>query len=78
MNDEDVKKLAAEIIRQTEEKQHSFRIDPQEHYDAHQRLDRILKVYETAQSTAVRTIIGLFVVGGLFVAAVGAGWINFK
>jgi hypothetical protein len=78
MNDEDVKKLAAEIIKQTEEKHNSFRIDPQKHYDQHQRIDRILRVYETAQSATVRTIIGLLVLGGLFVAAVGAGLINLK
>ncbi len=76
MNDEDVAKLAAQIVKQVKEEKHDFWIDPRDHYDQHQRLDRFLRIYETAQSAAVRAIIGLLILGGLFVAAVGAGWIK--
>ena len=51
-----------------------YRIPPQDHYDKHARLDRLLDIYEETTSTFIRWVIRMVVVGALVLAALGIKW----
>lgn len=69
LTDQDVDRIADAVI----EKQKAFSMDSKEHYDSHQRIDKLLNMYDAAQNVAWKTFISLLVVGGILVAAVAAG-----
>lgn len=69
MTDEEIKKLAGEIVRQ----KGGFYVDPEDHYKQHQRLDRMLDMYDSASNIFLKTMLGLAVGGLIFLAAVGMG-----
>jgi len=70
MTNEEIKKLADEIVQQ----KGGFYVDPEEHYIQHQRLDRMLDLYDSASNIVWKTFIGLVVLGMLALAALGAGF----
>lgn len=68
------KEEIAEIVRALREDRGSlndFFIDPKEHYDQHQRIDRFLDIWESTGNVIFKTIIALIVAGGLALAALG-------
>ena len=69
LSDHDVERVAEAVL----EKQKAYVIEDKEHYDAHQRIDRLLDMYDAAQNVAWKTFISLLVVGGILVAAIAAG-----
>jgi hypothetical protein len=69
VTDEEIKKLATEIVKQ----RGGFYVDPEDHYKQHQRLDRMLDLYDSASSIVFKGILGLVVGGLIFLAAVGMG-----
>lgn len=69
MTNEEIKKLADEIVKQ----RGGFDVEPEEHYLQHQRLDRMLDLYDSASNIIWKTFIGLVVLGMLAVAGMGAG-----
>ena len=70
MTDEEIKKLAAEIV----EKKGGFYVDPEEHYMQHQRLDRMLDLYDSASNIIWKAFIGAVVLGMIVFAAIGLGF----
>lgn len=73
MNEEDVRKIAKQIVEEVRSDHHEFWIDPQDHYDQHKELATILEVYRNARSSVIKLIVGLLILGGLLVAAFAAG-----
>lgn len=68
LSEEDIRKIVAATKRDVPTIP-EYSIDPKEHYDQHQRLDRMLAAFETAESKIWTAILG----GILFVALVTAG-----
>lgn len=73
MNEEDVKKIAKQMVEEIRSDHHDFWIDPQDHYDQHKELSTILEVYRNARNSATKVIVGLLILGGLLIAAFAAG-----
>jgi hypothetical protein len=69
MTDEEIKKLAKEIVNQ----RGGFHVEAEDHYKQHQRLDRMLDLYDSASNIIIKTLLGLAVGGLIFLAAVGMG-----
>lgn len=65
LSDDDIQR----IVEATQRNQ-QFQIDPKAHYDQHQRLDRMLEAYESAQSQFWKWLLGIILAGGLFFAGV--------
>jgi hypothetical protein len=70
MTDEEIAKLAKAIVKE----KGAFWVAPEAHYQSHERLDRLLSLYDTAQSLAIRIVIGAFIAGVLAIAAFGVTW----
>lgn len=70
MTDEEIKKLAEEIVEQ----KGGFYVDPEDHYQQHQRLDKMLDLYDSASNIFFKTLVGAVILGLFTVAALGLGW----
>jgi len=70
VTDEEIKKLAEEIVA----KKGGFWVEPEEHYQSHKRLDRLLDIFDTVQSGLIKGFIAAFVLGILAISAIGVGW----
>lgn len=51
--------------------QSEFYIAPKDHYDQHQRIDRILDMFESTASVIGKTVLVFFVVGVIGLVALG-------
>lgn len=69
MTDEEIKKLAAEIVSQ----KGGFHVDPEDHYLQHQRLDRLLDIFDTTSNVLWKGFVGAVVLGMIVFAAIGLG-----
>ena len=69
LSQNDVDRIAERVV----ELQQNYSIESKEHYDAHQRIDRLLQIYDQAQNIAWRTFLSLLIIGGIVIVAVGAG-----
>ncbi len=69
MTDEEIEKLADKII----EKKGGFYVEPENHYLQHQRLDRLLDLYDSTSVILWRVFLGAVVLGLIAVAAIGLG-----
>ncbi len=69
MTDEEIKKLAIEIVKL----KGGFYVEPETHYQQHQRLDRILDVYDSASNIVLKTLVGAAILGIFILAAIGFG-----
>ena len=67
--DEEIKKLADEIVKQ----KGGFYVDPEKHYIQHQRLDRILDLYDSASNIILKVVLGATILGVLALSALGVG-----
>ncbi len=83
LSSSDIKRLAKELapalVSEVHKDKKEFYIGPEEHYNAHKRLDNLLDNVGTAQKAVWAAIIGLITVGLFVVAALGAikagtGW----
>ncbi len=72
MTDEDIEKLAEAIAKKTQD-DHGFYVDPRQHYNFHELLDRILDAYDAASNIILKAIIGLFIAGVVAAIVFGAG-----
>lgn len=74
LSDEDIERIADAIIRK--QKERSFYIDEEYHYNAHKRIDRLLDTYENATNIFVKTFLALVIVGAIVLAGIAAikGW----
>lgn len=70
MTDEEIKKLAEEIVKQ----RGGFYVEPEEHYQQHQRLEKMLDFYDSTSSVVLKVLIGAAVTGIFILAAIGLGW----
>ena len=70
MTDDEIEKLAEEIVK----KKGGFYVDPEDHYKQHQRLDRMLDIYDSASNIFFKAFIGVVFVGIFTAAALGLGW----
>lgn len=50
--------------------QSDFYIAPKDHYDQHQRLDRMLEAYESAQSQVWKWVLGIVLTGTVIMSGV--------
>jgi len=69
MTEEEIKKLAAEIVRNNG----GFYVEPEEHYQQHQRLDKFLDLYDSASNIFIKAFLGAAVLGIIALAAIGSG-----
>ena len=67
MTDEEIAKLAEEIVKQ----KGGFYVEPETHYQQHQRLDQLLGIYDAAANIFVKAFLTLVIAGVLFLAALG-------
>ena len=74
LNKEELQQITEALIAARKEEVSDFHIGAEEHYNQHKRIDRLLDVFDQAESLALKAIIGLFIVGGLLIAAIGAGF----
>lgn len=68
LTDEDVQRIANVVADRVHE---AFYIDEEKHYNQHQRLDALLKVYEDARNIFWKGFLGLVILGAIFLAGVG-------
>lgn len=73
LTEDDVDRIADAIAKKARE---AFHIDEEEHYNSHQRLDRLLDAYDGATSIFVKTFLGLVIIGLIVLAGVTVvkGW----
>lgn len=73
LTDDDINRIADAIASRARE---AFHIDDKKHYDSHQRLDRLLDVYDGATSIFIKTFLGLVIIGMIVLAGVTSvkGW----
>ena len=69
LSDEDVEKIVDKMIQKTQEKGHTFWIDPEDHYNSHRELSQVLEIYNSTTSSIRKTFIGLLIVGAFVLAA---------
>ena len=69
MTDAEIKKLAEEIVKQ----KGGFYVEPETHYQQHQRLDRMLDLYDSASNIFVKAFLGFVVIGALALMALRHG-----
>jgi hypothetical protein len=69
MTDAEIEKLAVAIVAKGGD---AFHIEGEKHYNSHKRLDALLDVYDKTTSTVLKALIGLFVVGAMIIAGIGA------
>lgn len=69
LTDLDIEKIAEKLYEKVENKAHSFWIEPERHYQSHQRMDRLIDVWESTQNIFIKTIIGLFILGVLTISS---------
>lgn len=74
MTPEQVEEIVKKTIEGLDDHRKSFWVDPEKHYKSHDRLDKLLDVYDGAQSVIMRTLIGAMVLGLLIVAAMSMGF----
>lgn len=70
MTDSDIDKLAERIL----EKRGGFYVEPEEHYQQHERLEKILEMYDTAGNIFIKALISAVFIGIFALAAMGLGW----
>jgi len=72
MTDDEIKKLAKEIVKQ----KGGFYVEPESHYQQHARLDKLLSMYDSVNNMFVRSILWMVILGalGLAVFSVKMGW----
>jgi hypothetical protein len=71
LSDEDIQKIAEAVAKNDS---HAFYVDPKDHYNSHERLDKLLDSYDSASNIILKFFIGLILLGVISAAAVGAGW----
>lgn len=74
LSEEDIERIADAIIRK--QKERSFYIDEEYHYNAHKRIDKLLDAYENATNIFMKTFIALVITGAIILAAIAVlkGW----
>lgn len=70
MTDDEIEKLADKII----EKKGGFYVEPEDHYKKHQRLDKLLDLYDSVSNVVLKFFIGAFIVGVFAAIALSLGW----
>ncbi len=70
MTDEEIKKLAQEIVNL----KGGFYVEPEKHYQQHERLDKLLDMYDSASNIIFKFFIAAVVAGVFTAAALGLGW----
>ncbi len=73
LSDEDVEAIADKLVDQVKKSGHEFWIDPKAHYDQHQALENLLKLYNSASNAALKVLVALLIIGGLVITAFAAG-----
>lgn len=69
LSDEDVERVAEKLFAKFDSKLRTFWIEPEKHYESHRRLDDLLDVWKQTKNTALKTVIGLFILGLIAVSA---------
>jgi len=69
LNEEDIEKIAEKLYEKVEAKGRSFWIEPEKHYQAHEKADKLIEIWDSTQSAFIKTLIGLFIVGMLLFAS---------
>jgi len=72
MTNDEIKKLAAEIVEQ----RGIFSVDPKRHFKQHERMDRLLDLYDATSNMVLKAIIGAVFIGLFALAAFGMGWLK--
>lgn len=68
LTDEDIDRIANAMAKKAAA---AFHISEEEHYDSHKRLDKLLEVYDSAQSAFWKAFIAVVIVGSLVLAGIG-------
>lgn len=71
LSDDELDVLATKIVQK--QSNLFMHMDVEKHYKSHEKLDRILDMYDAAQNVAWKTFLALLITGGVFVVAVGSG-----
>ncbi len=71
ITDKDIERIAEAIARKDD---HGFYVDPRDHYNSHERLDKFLDAYDAASNVVLKAILALFIVGVVAALAIGAGF----
>ncbi|MBU1692294.1 MAG: hypothetical protein KJ958_05505 [Gammaproteobacteria bacterium] len=74
MTPNEVEEIVKKTIDAMDGHSKSFWVDPEKHYKSHDRLDKLLDVFDGAQSVAMKTLVGAMVLGGLILAAISMGF----
>lgn len=74
MTPEEVEVIVKKTIECLDDDRKSFWVEPEKHYKSHDRLDKLLDVYDSAQSLVMKTLMAAMIVGLLIVAAMSMGF----
>ncbi len=70
MTDDEIEKLAGEIVKQ----KGGFYVEPETHYQQHERLDTLLEMYDSTTSIFLKIFIAAMCMGALALVFLGFGW----
>lgn len=65
ISDEDILRIAEAVAKKTHE---AFHIEDEVHYNAHQKLDKILEAYDNATNIFWKTFLALIITGAITLA----------
>ena len=68
LSDDDIDRIATAVAKKASD---AFHIEEEEHYNSHKRLDKLLDVYDSAQSAFWKAFIAIVIVGALVLAGIG-------
>lgn len=74
MTPEEVETIVKKTIEHLEDHKRSFWVDPEKHYKSHDRLDKLLDIYDAAQGVVMKTLVAAMLIGLLVAAAISMGF----
>lgn len=69
ISDEDVERIAEAVAAKTRK---AFHIEEEVHYNQHQKLDRLLDIYDNATNIFWKSFLALFITGAIVLAGMMA------
>lgn len=68
ISDKDIERIVSAVSVKARA---DFHISEEEHYNSHKRLDKLLDVYDSAQSAFWKSFVAVVIVGALILAGIG-------
>ena len=74
LNKSEVEAIARAVVAEVKESKHAFWIEPEDHYKDHLAMRDMYDTFSGVKGIFFKAFIGLVVVGGLILSAIGMGF----